>query len=224
MRGGIEVARHGDPVAAVEQREFFVAQGIGAGEVFEVGFAEVGEDTDVGADAVGESWHFAGVADAGFDDAPFMVRRQFREGEGNADLAVVAAWTAKRDGARSDQLQQPFLDGGFAVAPRDGDDGRSACVAPLPGERLPSGDGIGAPDDIGFRKAGWLHGVADQEVTSAVGMGFFEECVAVVPIAREGHKCSGSGFGSFKRPGILGDEQGGARWHGRTGRGYGVYS
>ena len=73
-------SRHGDQSQPLNRE--FVAQGIGAGEVFEVGFAEVGEDTDVGADAVGESWHFAGVADAGFDDAPFMVRRQFREGRG----------------------------------------------------------------------------------------------------------------------------------------------
>ena len=80
LRGGIEVARHGHPVAAIEQGKFLIAQGISICEIFEVGFTEVGEDTDVWADAVGESCHFTGVADAGFDNPPNMVRRHFREG------------------------------------------------------------------------------------------------------------------------------------------------
>ena len=189
-----------------------------------MGFTEVGEHTNVWADAVGESCHFTRVADAGFDDPPSMVRRHFREGQRHADLAVVTARATKRHGAWGDELQQPFFDRGFAVASGDGDDGCSAGVAPLPGKRLPGGYGIGTPDDVGFRQVGQVRGVADEEVPRTFGMGFLEECVSVMPIACESDKRSGSGFGGLQRPRILSDEQGGIVRNGSTGRGYGVYS
>ena len=62
------------------------------------------------------------------------------------------------------------------------------------------GDGIGTPDDVGFRQVGQVCGVADKEVTRAIGVGFLEECVSVMPIAWEGDKRSGSGFGGLERP------------------------
>ena len=165
------------------------------------------QHTNVRSDAVCQPVHLSGLADACFDDAPLVIRVQFAQSKGNADLAVVTAWTSKRDSPGGNQLKQPLFHCGFSVAPSDGNDGSAAGIPPEPGELLPCRNGVIALYDVGVLQNRQARGCVDDEIACTGLVGLFKEIMAIVPIAGEGHKATGARLSSFEFPGILGQEQ-----------------
>ena len=130
--------------------------------------AKIGQHGNGWLDDVAQGQHLTGLADTCLEDAHLGIIVHEPHREGHTDLRVIAAWTAGDIELGREQLVEPFLDHGLAVAARDADDRDVELVAVALSEALQGFErvddfqevGIGIVDSITGRHVG-DHKVAD---------------------------------------------------------------
>ena len=84
-----------------------------------MGASDVGQDADGRLDDGFQRPHFARLGDASLEDGQLVVRPHLPDGQGYADLRIVAARRAHDATVVAQQLVEPFLHHRLAVTARD---------------------------------------------------------------------------------------------------------
>ena len=162
-----------------EEPELLARLGPFIGEAFGVGRPDVGEDADRGPDDGFEPFHLPGTADPGLDERQRMFPADVPHAERHAHLAVPAARAAHDVLRAAQQLVEPLLHHGLAVAPGDTDH-RHLLEPPVPGRQLlEPRERIGTADRVQGRRHGARIG-GDQCVAQAPRHQRLQVVVAIV--------------------------------------------
>ena len=182
LEGGserFEVAVEDDLRTIAEKTEFLVEFFLSGGEIFVMGVAEHGENTDVGSYDAGEGLHLSRLGDACFDHGKGFISRDHQQREGNADLRIVASRTAEQFYGGWNQLRDPLFDGGFAAAAGDGYYFPGEVVAMVRGQLLQGRHGIVYADESCLRKGCRVEGSFYEKSPYATIVNLFDEVVSV---------------------------------------------
>ena len=152
MAEALDIGQHGvdvlvvgavdEDVAVGEELEFLCDLLATGEEVLVVCLADIGKDADGGVDDVAEGGHLAGLGDASLEDGEIVLGSHLPDGEGDADLGVVALGAGDDATVRCEKLDEPVFDDSLAVAAGDADDGNVELAAMVGGKLLEGGDNV----------------------------------------------------------------------------------
>ena len=167
MVGGIDKY-----LAMSEELQFFGHLLLAGEEVLVVGLAHIGEDAYGGLDNLLQARHLASLGDTGLEDGHLVARLHLPYREGDADLRVVALGTGDKPTVGREELDNPVLDDGLAVAARDAHHGVGELRTMVRGEALEGGEDVVDTPDIGLGEVevavGGYHELAHARLVEAV--------------------------------------------------------
>ena len=191
------------PGTGFEEGAFLAHQVIRPFEVAEVCLSQMRQHPFRRDNAIAQPFHFAWVADSGFDQGQVVVLFQGPHAQRHAELAVVAEWAAVNREALRQEGGDPLLDRGFAVASGDGQNRTPERVTLCSCRMLQGRHHVGDHQDVAVLgpRVRFSRRLADHPATDARGVGFGEVVVTVVPGSdkREENRCCGMGQGARVR-------------------------
>jgi hypothetical protein len=190
-------------LAMREELEFFGDLLAASEEVFVVSLTYVGKDAYGWAYDVAEPIHLAGLGDAGLEDSEVVVGLHLPDREGDADLGVVAFGVGDDVVVGGEELDNPILDDGFAVAAGDADDGDFELLAVGFGETLKSQNDILDEPDVGIGQSVdggtevFVDIGRDDEIADTLAVEFGDEEGAIVAFGGDGEEEGVFGIGEL---------------------------
>ena len=133
-----------------EELKFFGYFLLASEEVFVVSLSDVGKNAYSGINYITKTVHFACFRDACLEDGKFVFVGHLPNGEGDADLRVVATRTGNGFAVGGDELDYPVFDNGFAIGAGDANYGNVEKIAVVGGKLLEGKDNVADEPEIGF--------------------------------------------------------------------------
>ena len=184
---------HEDLATTAKQAAFFSGQVTCVFEIPEMGFPKVGQHPLCGCDAALKFGHLLGQADARFDQGEVVVRAQGPKACGHPQLAVVAEGAPVQGHGGWQQLGNPFLHCGLAVASGQRHHRPVKFGALRQGHALHEGKHVRDHNHIAVgRPRSVVRGQAGHHKAShALGVRGLEVVVSVVPGSAQGEERGG---------------------------------
>lgn len=143
--GGVD-----ENVAMGEELELLGHLLLAGEEVLVVGVADIGKDTDSGLYDILQTRHLPHLGDAGLEDRHIVLRAHLPDGERHANLRVVALGAGDDAVLGGEELHEPILDDGLAVASGDAHHGDGELLAMGGGDTLEGQEDVVDTPEVGI--------------------------------------------------------------------------
>ena len=144
--------------------------------------ANIGKYADVGADERAQTRHFVGLRDARLEYSQGMLRCYLPDRKRYACLRIVTLWAAHDVVIGTEQLVEPLLYYGLAIAARDTDNGKVKLAAMLLGQALQGCQCVVYQQYVCLRALVQCYVLADHKMAQASPVECGHKGMTVVPL------------------------------------------